>query len=368
MAKLFPSRSSKNRSDYDLWRLVDTRFFKDLGRSEGRVQIVCDIDKTYLETQFESLVKMARIPFEDAEDKVTVEGAREVLLAMRWGAMPEDLQGEEALLYPRPLHFVSSSPPQLRRVLEEKLAGDGLDWTSDTFKNQAYNIKKGRFDLLKQQVAYKSAAILGVMERTDADRSFIMLGDNAESDAYIYLGLKLYGEGRLSSDAFAIYLGIAEISDDVVGDLLERFPKGVKQNVSLILIRDLTDYSLPMNPPLTDPVFTFGSFFESALILLAQGYLDPRCLLELTRTFHNLYDLSVEDAVSYLKPFADHHDGRVRQSSEEVRTHFARWAGDTDLTSDLVVSRSLAGFEALGEDQILGLAKEWFDKLAARHQ
>ena len=102
-------RSSGN--SYDLWQLVDMRKFEDLGDSSGQIQFICDIDKTYLETTFESWVKMARIAFEDAADKVTVSGASDVLMAGRWGNLNQPLADEQDKSnYPRPLHFVSSSP------------------------------------------------------------------------------------------------------------------------------------------------------------------------------------------------------------------------------------------------------------------
>ena len=41
--------------------------------------IICDIDKTYLETEYDSFVKLAKIAFQTAEDKKTVIGAKNFL-------------------------------------------------------------------------------------------------------------------------------------------------------------------------------------------------------------------------------------------------------------------------------------------------
>jgi hypothetical protein len=155
------SRSESNRS-YNVNSLIDTETL--LTESAADIQIICDIDKTYIETRFESAVGMIKIAFEDADSKIAVNGAPLALLAARWGAA---FEGED-ILGPRPLHFLSASPPQLRRVIRDKLAKDGMDWTSDTFKNQAYNLKMGRLKLLKQHVAYKTATILNHMAKAPA--------------------------------------------------------------------------------------------------------------------------------------------------------------------------------------------------------
>src|SRR4051812_23103393 len=105
-----PTRWLKNSrvfgGSYDFTKLIDLRQL-DLqdGGDKATFQVICDIDKTYLETNFESVLQMVRIAFEDASQKVTVRGASEVLLAARWGLGTLDKTD-----YPRPLHFVSASP------------------------------------------------------------------------------------------------------------------------------------------------------------------------------------------------------------------------------------------------------------------
>jgi hypothetical protein len=119
---------------YNLWRLVDSRFFERELTRPGLQHIICDIDKTYLETDFDTLLKIAKIAFEDAHDKITVQGASEVLLAARWGLMNVPLTGDQP--FPRPLHFVSSSPPQLRSVLEN------LPWTASIGRRIPLKIRR----------------------------------------------------------------------------------------------------------------------------------------------------------------------------------------------------------------------------------
>ncbi len=99
--------------DYDVFRLVDCEYRPPLRKSyQAGVHVFCDIDKTYLETQFESVSSLVKIAYESAEAKITVKGAPDVLRALiddTW-----EKNGEN-----RFLHFVSSSPPQLRSVLAQ---------------------------------------------------------------------------------------------------------------------------------------------------------------------------------------------------------------------------------------------------------
>ena len=115
---VYRSEFYEDRLDARHPKLIDHRAREPFPDQAGLAHVVCDIDKTYLETEFESLTRVASIAFESATDKITVTGATDVLLAVRWGAMEAPLSDD----WPRPLHFVSSSPPQLRAVLEEKLA------------------------------------------------------------------------------------------------------------------------------------------------------------------------------------------------------------------------------------------------------
>jgi hypothetical protein len=284
---------------YNLWRLVDSRFFDGETAPASDRHIICDIDKTYLETEFATLLQIAKIAFENAQDKITVRGASEVLLAARWGLMDELGRPEQD--YPRSLHFVSSSPPQLRSVLEEKFALDGLDWSSDTFKNQAYNIRKGRFDLLKQQIAYKTAAILNLMHQQKENTRYYMLGDNAEADVPIYLGIKLFVEHRLSGEKFREYLQLLGVEAEVARALLERFTLPPRGRVEAILIRRIKKLPAKMRSPLTKPVVFFDNFFEVALVFSLLGLIDARTLWELIRSFHARYGISREKIAGYLR-------------------------------------------------------------------
>ena len=362
VSRLIRNFTRSGAEPYRLRRLIDARILEEVVGT--RSHVICDIDKTYLETEFESLVRMARIAFESASDKITVSGASEVLRALRWGDDGTTIDLGET--WPRPLHFVSSSPPQLRPVLEEKLMIDDLDWTSDTFKDQAYNLLMGRMDLLRHHVAYKSLAILAIVAQAGASASFTMLGDNAESDAFIYLGIKLITERLLTPKGYAQYLEIAGVEKDVSAEVVATVKNLPKSTVRSILIRNVPGYSLVREAPLTDFVRSFDNFFQAALLLMADGMIAPSLLWPLVRSFHNLHGIPLPQIAGMLSGVAD-----AEGAPETVRVAAAqalpRLQANADLEAGKIVSQGLAttdqGLRQMTESQILAAARTWMEHM-----
>jgi hypothetical protein len=144
---------------------------------EGEV-FTCDIDRTYLDTRFSSVKGIARIPFEGALDKVTLPGMAQLLKEVRRG--PEEVSRHT------PIYFVSSSPNQLRRVVERKFLLDGIEFDGTTFKNWGALLRRGRIGGLKNQVSYKLAALLGNRALLPPGAREVLLGDDLEVDPLIY--------------------------------------------------------------------------------------------------------------------------------------------------------------------------------------
>jgi hypothetical protein len=364
MVSFWRSLRRTRQQSYKLARLVDTRRHEPCDK--GGIHIVCDIDKTYLETEFESVIRMARIAFEAAADKVTVAGASEVLELARWGelAAPLPTDGE----FPRCLHFVSSSPPQLRSVLAEKMMMDGLDWSSETFKDQAYNIRMGRMDLLRQHVAYKSLAILNLIAGAGPNARFVLIGDNAEQDAYIYTGIKLLLDGQLSETGYRLYLEHAGVETDVAADLAQGISARNGARIDTVLIRNVPGYVLPEEPPLTDIVHQFDNFFQAALLLMVRGILPVTQMWPLVRSFHNHYGMTQK----YLGALLQAVQAGVPETSEvgqAAAAAFALLQPDEALDREpaSVFSRSLAAnsskLSLLGEGIVLQHAKRWQQKM-----
>jgi hypothetical protein len=365
MVNLWKSIRRQGAKDYELGRLIDARR-RDRDRPEAaatnETAIICDIDKTYLETEFESVARMVRIAFEAPGDKITVAGASDVLEACRWLGRTK----------PRHLHFVSSSPPQLRAVLEEKLMMDGLDWTSDTFKNQAYNLRRGRMDLLRQHVAYKSLAILRLIATAAAAderelRRYVLIGDNAESDAYIYLGVKLVVEGLLTTAQYGEYLAAAGVEAPLISELLSQVPGPGHAEISAVLIRNVPGYRFVPEAPLTDTVQLFDDFYQAALLLAVHGLLPPQAIWPLTRTFHNQHGMAQSRLAGCLVAL-----GNLDGLSEEIKvaTTALHELAPADRKITVHFSDSLAhGFlppPDMNGEALLARARVWAKKLEAR--
>ncbi len=355
---------SINETRYRLDELISTEVL--IHEPHSLVQIICDIDKTYIETRFETPMAMLKIAFENAEEKQTVTGAPIALLAGRWG----NFYGDQSLRHPNSIHFVSASPPQLRKVIRSRLAIDGLDWTSDTFKNQAYNIKTRKLRFLKQHAAYKTATILKQMSQAPEDARFILIGDNAELDAFIYLGVKLFVEGYLSRPAYREYLSFGGVNDEVL-PTLEPYLQLPRENVTVagILIRKAPRYNLVEAPPLTELCMPFDHFFEVVLHFHAWNMVEPGMIWPISRQLHNEYGYSREDIASALERCRDCFETTGR-STTHLDEAIVKLTADVPLGKLKDMKTFCPGIAPpkliLNEADILSASKKWVEAIANR--
>ena len=110
-----------------------------------------DLDKTYLDTDFESLRRLVGIAFERPEEKINVPGSAALLRELCRG-------GED--LAPSRICIISGSPRQMRRTLEKKLEIDGVRWDEFHLKPQLDNLRRGRLRAVRDQVGYKLPLLL----------------------------------------------------------------------------------------------------------------------------------------------------------------------------------------------------------------
>jgi hypothetical protein len=141
--------------------------------------LVWDIDKTYLDTSFSSIRGLIAIPLEFAIDKTSIPGAVHLIRALRHGAEPGSAF--------TPLYFVSGRQPQLRRVIEQKMTLDGVDFDGITFKDQWGLLRAGRPRDIKAQVGYKVQALLLYRRELPDGARYLMFGDDVEADAESFL-------------------------------------------------------------------------------------------------------------------------------------------------------------------------------------
>ncbi len=226
-----------------------------------------DLDKTYLNTDFDSLKGLWRAAREKASDKVSFPGARVLLREL----CATDLGG---------LYILSGSPSQMRKVLEEKLALDGIKYDGLTLKPTVNKLLRGRFRFLRDQVSYKLAALLS--SRIAMTESFdeVMFGDDAEADAFVY---SLYSDicaGRIGLDMLAQVLQIARAYEDDAAELLELARKSPRADIGRRIFIHLerlepSDVFASFGPR----VFAFHNYFQPALVLLEDQLIEAQATL-----------------------------------------------------------------------------------------
>ncbi|MBX9767470.1 MAG: hypothetical protein K2X47_09390, partial [Bdellovibrionales bacterium] len=147
---------------------------------ESDTVYVWDLDKTYLDTQFESLRGVIRVAMEKAFQKKNVPGTGSLVRAL---TSSRAIQGGDR---PFPIFFVTASPPQMEKKIRLKLELDGINPYGAFFKDNLKNLRPKYFRRLSQQVGFKLQALMELRTRLKPDVHQILWGDDSESDAVIY--------------------------------------------------------------------------------------------------------------------------------------------------------------------------------------
>ena len=236
-----------------------------------------DLDKTYLRTDFDSLRQLLRTAFESASSKRAVPGAAQLLKELR-------RRGETRLA------FISGSPRQMRRVLTEKLALDGVEFDEFILKPNLRNLLTGRFRALREQVGYKLPALLTGRAGLPAETSETCFGDDAKADGFVY---SLYSEllaGRVETSVLEQILdGAGCYPDDIdrTRTLVATLqPFDAVQRIFIHLDRRSPTARFDRYGARLVPIF---NYFQAALVLIEDGQLDVAALLrivsEMTESF-----------------------------------------------------------------------------------
>lgn len=199
---------------YPLIRKDDRTLAKDY----AGVVITCDVDKTYLDTDFKSAIGLMTIPLEWAEDKETVAGMGPVLKELR--------HGRRGLSQQVPFYFLTASPPMLLPVLYRKMLLDGVQCDGVTMKDwRSVLLKVRRPRWLKRQLAYKLSALLHQRSLLPSLAREILIGDDAESDALVYAIYADVLAGRITRDEVTATLeqqGFDDLEMEAVSQAIDR--------------------------------------------------------------------------------------------------------------------------------------------------
>ena len=296
-----------------------------------------DLDKTYLDTHFESLRKLALIPFEKPEEKVNIPGS---------AALLRELCAEQPTQPPSRVAIVSGSPTQMRRVLEKKLRLDGVVWHEFHLKPQWENIKRRRFRAMRNQVGYKLPLLLRSRAELGEVVAESLFGDDAEADAFIY---SLYADliaGRVDAALLREVMRRAGAYEEEIEESLDHL-RHIETADSVETIFLHLDKRTPpswfrMFGPRLVPVF---NYFQAALVLFAREHLSPDGVVRVTRAFLDADGAGPEDLANLFQDVVrrGHLSGRSMQTLGEAVGSGADIEGEVE-----VIRRCVARFEDLG--------------------
>lgn len=250
---------------------------------------VWDIDKTYLDTHFETLKGLIRTALEKAFQKRNIPGTGTLVRALTAA------HGDKSAK-PFPIYFISASPPQMEKKIKTKLELDGIIPYGAFFKDNLRNLKPKYFRRLTQHIGYKIHALLELRCRLREDVKQILFGDDSETDALVYSLYSDICQRRLSQDELERLfeqLAVTHGQMAAIFDLQSRIP--VQDPVVKIYINLAND---------TDPDYydkfgrrTFPTFntFQIAIDLFQDQLLSRPQLLQVAQDMVTNYGFTSDE-------------------------------------------------------------------------
>jgi hypothetical protein len=236
-----------------------------------------DLDKTYLQTEFETVRGIFRSAIEPARAKKAVPGATQLL---------RELARERPGWRPRVV-ILSGSPTQMRPVLEQKLRMDGIRYDEFILKDNLANLKRGRIRAVRGQFGYKLPKLLAGRIGLGSAVRETLFGDDAEVDALVY---SVYADaiaGRIAPAELSRILAAADAYPDHIVDALSALRQvGHADAVDRIFIRLDRGRPLELFAPLGSRVVPVQSWFEAALVLYGSGELDAEGVARVATAAH----------------------------------------------------------------------------------
>jgi len=253
-----------------------------------------DLDKTYLRSRFDTLKELLNAALETPEQKRAVPGAAAVL---------RELSGRGARV-----HILSGSPRQMRGKLSAKLELDGVRYDELTLKPNLSNLAKLRFRALRDQLGYKLPELL-LSRARDLEHPYgqrhpreILVGDDSESDAFVY---SLYADvcaGTLDLPALERVLSVGEAYSGAVRACRAALPRVAGHDVVERILIHLDGQTPPSRfRHFGSRLVPFYNYFQAACVLLERRVLSPEAVLRIGSEFLEQHGFSPDAlARSYL--------------------------------------------------------------------
>lgn len=222
-----------------------------------------DLDRTYLDTPIHSVRGLIRTALENAGEKRNVPGAAALMRALVDRAPDCRVQ------------VLSGSPTQLRPVLEEKLALDGVRVDELVLKDNLGHLRRGRLRAVRDQLGYKLPRLLQSRVGLPAHVGETLFGDDSEADALIYAAYAAAVAGRLDEDGLAHLLEAGGAYPDAVARSVRALRRIERADaVEDIFIRVDRGVPLASHRRLGGAVIPVFGWAQAALVLHRRGRVD----------------------------------------------------------------------------------------------
>jgi hypothetical protein len=231
-----------------------------------------DLDRTYLDTEIHSIRGLIRTALETASRKRNVPGSAALMRALT------DFDDGARVC------ILSGSPTQMRPVLEEKLALDGVRYDKLILKDNLGNLKRGRLKAVRGQVGYKLPRLLQERVGLGAAVTETLFGDDSEADAAIYAVYADVVAGHLGERELARVLEAGNAYPDAVTRAVKASHRlGHGKSIEDIFIR--VDKGVPLKTfdLLAGRVTPVFSWLQAAILLRARRRLDSVGLTEVAK-------------------------------------------------------------------------------------
>jgi hypothetical protein len=275
-----------------------------------------DLDKTYLRTRFDTLRELLSTAFERPDEKRAVPGAAAVL---------RELSGRGSRIC-----ILSGSPRQMRRTISAKLALDGVRYDELTLKPNLSNLARFRFRALRDQLGYKLPELLDSRAREarasrGASPREILVGDDSESDAFVY---SLYADVCSGAVAQSELERILD-AGGAYSEAKRRCRKALLGIPRAAVVDRILIHLDGQTPPSRfrqygSRLIPFYNYFQAACLLLERRVLSPEAVLRIAAEFMASHGFSPDSiARSYLDlSRRGHATGRAPRLLRTAIRHF----------------------------------------------
>ena len=245
------------------------------------ILVHCDIDQTYLQTDFHSFRGLLRVVTEKASDKKTFPYATETL---------QILSNQKNIR----LRFLSASPEQMRRVLEKKIQMDGISFDEVFLKNATSMVMSGTIRGVLNQVSYKLPVLLQSFLQCIEDFSeqafyHLLFGDDSEDDPIIYTIFEAIVNKKISYNS-PVFERILESCSIHENDILaiQEISQKIQQKeyrTKVIALIHMTGNG-PIEPMMIFPPFVIPvlNWLQIALFIQEAGIISREELNMITKT------------------------------------------------------------------------------------